>query len=118
MANFLADAIRKYNVGGLQDYQSRTPKQQDLADVQAMQARRDPEANQNQVGAAEHQEFARYLAANLGPLGYAMDMAAVPLYEVAKMTGMMGGRSEPSLQSAASGYQGANEGLADWWKRL
>jgi hypothetical protein len=58
----------------------------------------------------EHRAFAReYVGQN--PLGALGMIGAIPGYQLYKMTGRSGARSNPSLDQMVQGFKGTGEGL-------
>lgn len=71
----------------------------------------DNQQTQNLVAPYEHQAFAREYV-NENPIRGTIALAGeIPAYYLAKMTGLASGRSQPSLQEMAAGYNGIGQGL-------
>lgn len=66
---------------------------------------------QNILGPMEHQAFAREWTRENPLLAVPSLAVATPLYYLAKTTGLMKGRSDPSLAELKAGYRGIFQGL-------
>lgn len=69
-----------------------------------------PPDQQAQIAPYEHRAFAREVVAD-SPLMALSLFAGVPAYQLAKLLGMTGSRTGPSLDQLKQGYIGIGEGL-------
>ena len=65
---------------------------------------------QDALAAEEHRAFARE-SVQQNPLMALSLLPAIPLYQMYKLTGLSGARSQPSLHQLKSGLLGIKEGL-------
>lgn len=66
---------------------------------------------QAKVAPAEHRAFAREWTKENPMLAVPSLLAAIPLYSIAKATGIIKARSPASVNEVAEGYRGIMEGL-------
>lgn len=88
--------------------------QLDKADNVSLQRLRNalPAQYQALVAPYEHRAFARELYKEMPALPATFGlMAMIPGYQVAKMSGLMGSRTPPSMDQYLGGYRGMLEGL-------
>lgn len=85
----------------------------DLSHQELMRLRNkysDSKAMQNALAPLEHRAYAREAVQN-NPLMAASLIPAIPAYQLVKMLGLMGARSDPSLAQIIEGYKGVGQGL-------
>jgi hypothetical protein len=70
-----------------------------------------PGADQNALGPQEHGAWAYSTMRDNPVTGLATNLVTIPAYTLAKYLGLHGGRSQPSLEEMAAGYDGMWRGL-------
>lgn len=73
-------------------------------------------AAQKKISPYEHRAYAREAVAEnpLNAIGYTF---MIPGYQAAKAVGLLGARTQPSLDQLKHGYKGVGEGLLGWWNK-
>ena len=66
--------------------------------------------DQNKLATAEHKAFAREATAENPWMAIPISLA-IPLYEAAKATGILEGRSDASIENITEAYKGVYQGL-------
>jgi hypothetical protein len=75
-----------------------------------MQARNAPGADQSRLAPFEHRAYAREQAQR-SPLSALGMLGMIPAYQLAKLLGLHGSRTGPSLEQMRQGFVGVGEGL-------